>query len=254
MDAGQAIVELRKLRLEALSGDIQRRGPEHQAWKAKVDVVMLGGLGPDSETLSKFRKIRYETYVFDTHHNETYFKARMQDAVGLIEAAIYELELDDGADQGSTVPPTGPIFVVHGRDGARKYELMRLLERTVDAEAVVLHEQANRGATLLEKLLRHAASARFAVVLLTADDEGRPQGSDSDMSPRGRQNVIFELGVFIGLLGRERVAVLRDPEVEEPSDITGLVYIELDRAGAWRHSLLKEIAAADVNVDYSRLP
>ena len=150
--------------------------------------------------------------------------------------------------------PIGPIFVVHGRDDAHKYELMRLLDRTVEPEAIVLHEQVDRGATILEKFERHAQTASFAVVLLTGDDEGHLRGGDSLLKPRGRQNVILELGVFMGLLGRSRVVVLKDADVEEPSDITGLMYIPLDTAGAWRHRLLKELEAAGIKVDFTRIP
>jgi predicted nucleotide-binding protein len=130
---------------------------------------------------------------------------------------------------------------------------MRLLDRAAGPNAIVLHEQANRGETILEKFERHAQAASFAVVLLTGDDEGRLRGGDGALTPRGRQNVIFELGVFIGALGRSNVAVLMD-DVEKPSDINGLVYIPLDAAGAWRHSLLKELQAAGIEVDFNRIP
>jgi predicted nucleotide-binding protein len=39
---------------------------------------------------------------------------------------------------------------------------------------------------------------------------------------------------FFGSLGRERVAILYEPDVEKPSDIDGLVYIELDPDGVWK--------------------
>lgn len=156
----------------------------------------------------------------------------------------------EGSKQLSTV------FVVHGRNSERKWELMRLLDRTlVKAEAIVLHEQINRGATILEKLERHAQEANFAVVLLTGDDEGRLRGDeDQPWRRRGRQNVIFELGIFIGLLGRSRVAVLKDLDLENPSDMQGLVYIPFDSAGAWRHTLLKEIDGAGIEVNFRRIP
>jgi len=57
--------------------------------------------------------------------------------------------------------------------------------------------------------------------------------------------VILELGVFIGLLERSHVVVLKDPSVDVPSDLSGLVYITLDNAGGWRYDLLKELAAME---------
>jgi hypothetical protein len=259
LEPGRAARELQKLRDQAALPGIQRSGPDHKTWKAKVDAVMHGGLGQGSETLREFRDLHYHIGVYSGAPGEAaedarFFAERVGDAAALIDAAIYELELKDGTDEGGHVAPTGPIFVVHGHDGARKHELMRLLERTVGRPAIVLHEQANKGATILEKFERHAESASFAVVLLTGDDEGRLRGSDGPLTPRGRQNVILELGVFIGSLGRERVVVLKDPEVEEPSDLSGLVYIPLDDAGAWRTELLKELAAAGITVDRSRIP
>ena len=45
----------------------------------------------------------------------------------------------------------------------------------------------------------------FAVVLLTPDDEGRKKGTELELESRVRQNVLLELGYFIGRLGREKV-------------------------------------------------
>jgi hypothetical protein len=95
--------------------------------------------------------------------------------------------------------------------------------------------------------------ARAAVVLLTGDDEGGVRTS-TGTHLRGRQNVIFELGFFFGKLGRNRVAVLLEENVEKPSDIDGLVYISLDQSGAWKQALARELEAIDIPVDRSRIP
>lgn len=260
----QASDELRKLREQAALPEVQRNGAEHEAWKAKVDAVMAAGLGQDSATLKKFRSLRYHVGVYsgapgEKDRDRAYFAAQVVRAAGLIDAAVYELDLRSPIGQP---PPAGtgasatnaPIFVVHGRDDARKYELVRLLDRTTDREAIVLHEQASRGATLLEKLERHAQAASFAVVLLTGDDEGRLRDDSAPLRARGRQNVILELGVFLGLLGRSNVAVLIDPDVDRPSDLDGLVYIPLDPGGGWKLLLLKELEASGINVNRNRIP
>jgi hypothetical protein len=120
----------------------------------------------------------------------------------------------------------GPIFVVHGSNLTRAEQVARFVDRSTGREAVILHEQANQGRTLLEKFEHHAHATSFAVVLLTADDEGRRVGED-ELRPRGRQNVVLELGFFLSRLGRDHVVVLLDPGVETPSDIAGLVYVTL---------------------------
>jgi predicted nucleotide-binding protein len=258
----RAVEELQKLRAQAEKPDVQRSGPEHGSWKAKVVAVMENSLGKGSATLSQFNALRYGLGIWtgapgEAERDAQIFAETVKDAAGLIDAAIYQLELQYDSDEDSEVDirnPEGPIFVVHGHDDARKYELMRLLDRAAKPNAIVLHEQANRGKTILEMFERHAQEASFAVVLLTGDDEGRLRGSNGELTPRGRQNVIFELGVFIGALGRSNVVVLMDDGVEKPSDISGLIYIPLDAAGAWRHSLLKELQAATIEVDFNRIP
>ena len=93
---------------------------------------------------------------------------------------------------------------------------------------------------LIEKFEDHAGPAAFAVVLMTPDDEGRALGGD-ELSPRARQNVILELGFFVGALGRRKVAILYDEAIERPSDIDGVSYIAIDQHGAWRLKLAKEM-------------
>ena len=146
-----------------------------------------------------------------------------------------------------------PIFVVHGHDHGLAYQVARVLERATGREAIILHEQANQGRTILEKFEAHAEGVAFAVVLLTGDDEGRKIGAP-DLRPRGRQNVIFELGFFFGMLGRSRVMVLVSEGVEHPSDVAGLVYEVVDPAGSWKQALARELEAAGIGVNHSRIP
>jgi predicted nucleotide-binding protein len=61
--------------------------------------------------------------------------------------------------------------------------------------------------------------------------------------------VIFELGFFIGKLGRERVCALFETGVEIPSDYAGVVFVELDPRQSWRFEVAKEIRAAGLPVD-----
>lgn len=88
-------------------------------------------------------------------------------------------------------------FIVHGRDEATKAVVARFVERQ-GFEAVILHEQANRGRTVFEKFLDEAADAAFALVLLTPDDVGRlASESSASLENRARQNVVLEFGYFV---------------------------------------------------------
>jgi hypothetical protein len=135
------------------------------------------------------------------------------------------------------------VFLVHGHGHQQLREVESYLRR-LELEPTVLMDEAHRGNTLIEKFERVGAGARFVVVLLTADDEGRAlaDGSESPLRRRARQNAILELGYFMGSLGRERVAVLVEPDLERPSDLDGLGYIAL--GGNWKADLRQELAAA----------
>jgi predicted nucleotide-binding protein len=125
------------------------------------------------------------------------------------------------------------------------------LER-LGIEPVILHEQANRGATLIEKLERNS-DVQFAVVLLTPDDEGRLVAPDEVLRPRARQNVVLELGYFVGRLGRAKVCALYGGEIELPSDWHGVIWVALDDRGAWKMELFRELRAAGFSVDMNRV-
>jgi hypothetical protein len=150
--------------------------------------------------------------------------------------------------------PGNTIFLVHGSNVARREEVARFLGTVLGADVpvVILHEQPNLGRTILEKFEESAAQAQFAVVILTADDEARPRGTETWES-RSRQNVVFEMGFFFGKLGRGRVGVLYEAGVERPSDIDGLVYIALDEAGGWKLQLSHEMRACGIDIDLNRL-
>jgi hypothetical protein len=148
--------------------------------------------------------------------------------------------------------PGNTIFIVHGHDEAAKQEVARFLERVVTPKVVILEEQPDLGRTIIEKFEEHAGKVGYAVVLLTADDEGRKRGEEH-LRPRARQNVILELGFFVGVLGRPRVALVYEEGVELPSDIQGVLYLLLDHAGGWKTRLAREMRAVGVPIDTDAL-
>jgi predicted nucleotide-binding protein len=147
---------------------------------------------------------------------------------------------------------TDNIFIVHGQDEIYKLEVARVIEK-IGLSAIVLHEQPNQGRTIIEKFEDNAATAGFAVILLTPDDIGYPINKEEEKKPRARQNVILELGYFCGLLDRKRVCVLYKGDVEIPSDYLGVVYIKIDEAGSWKFSLSKEFKEAGFTIDMNKL-
>lgn len=140
------------------------------------------------------------------------------------------------------------IFIVHGHDGEARETTARFISK-LGLVPVILHEQASRGRTIIEKVEAHD-DVGFAIVLLTPDDEGRAHGTDA-LEPRARQNVLLELGYFIARLGRENVCTLRKGQVAIPSDFAGVVWTDMDGAGGWHLALGKELHAAGYQIDWN---
>lgn len=146
-------------------------------------------------------------------------------------------------------PLSRKVFIVHGHDDGARETVARFLER-IGLEAIILHEQANQGRTVIEKVVAHG-DVGFAVVLLTPDDEGCVKGGTPE--PRPRQNVLLELGYFIGRLGRDKVCALKRGGVEVPSDFAGVVWEQMDNNGGWKQSLARELEAAGHAIDWNKV-
>ena len=69
---------------------------------------------------------------------------------------------------------------------------------------------------------------------MTPDDEGALSGETPQK--RARQNVVFELGFFIGKLGTPNVSALVKGHMEKPSDFDGIGYIDFDAKGEWKET------------------
>lgn len=147
------------------------------------------------------------------------------------------------------------VFIVHGRDIGLMNEVARFLDRLAFTP-VILHEQTDRGKAIISKLQAELADVGFAFVLLTPDDLGYLASSLKTKASRARQNVIFEHGLLIGLLGPDRVCAIIKGDVEVPSDLSGVLYKHLDDGhllDAIAVDLAKELSAAGYDIDVNRL-
>jgi predicted nucleotide-binding protein len=136
------------------------------------------------------------------------------------------------------------VFIVHGR-GQYEDKVARAIEG-MGATAIILQEQLHQGSTpLLTKIGREAEKCGYAVVIYTGDDVGCIRGEEpAGLTPRARENVVLELGFFLGRLGPDKVSVLHDPAVAFPSDFGGIGYYALDPAGAWKTRIEGELRLA----------
>jgi len=76
----------------------------------------------------------------------------------------------------------------------------------------------------LQSLEDQVDASDFAIAIAHADDMATVRGADW---PTPRDNVVFELGLFMGRLGRARAILMepRDEKVKLPSDLAGITSV-----------------------------
>lgn len=181
----------------------------------------------------------------DKINNKVDFLERLLEKVDLLKSDVQEA-VPAAPPKYAVSNDYSNIFVVHGQNSSIKVEVARTLEK-LGLTPIILHEQPNAGKTIIEKFETYSNVA-FAIILLTDDDEGKLK-TDIDLKSRARQNVVLELGYFIGKIGRDRVLPLYSEGVELPSDVHGLLYVPIDKTGTWKFALIKELKAAGFSVD-----
>ena len=133
------------------------------------------------------------------------------------------------------------VFIVHGHDSGLKNEVARFITN-MGYNPIILHEQPNRGKTIIEKI-ETFSNVCYAIILYTPCDKGA-SNNDQDLLPRARQNVVF---------GRERVCALIKEEVERPGDVDGIVYVTYDDRGAWKKDIAKEFNTLGMHFNHNAL-
>ena len=269
----QAAIEMIQIQLKELADivshvneDVDSTKERLERWKSRTVKLLSDKVDPDEG--KKLREITRNFVSYDKAKDVLYDANRYRAFLLPLTEELEKHPKDiissetQGSSKGSPtvlvekpkVSTSRTVFVVHGHDEAIKQSVARFLER-LDLKVVVLHEQPDKGKTLIEKL--EASSSEIdiacAIVILTPDDVGAQLSEKDKLRPRARQNVVFELGYFIAKLGRQRVRALYAEGVELPSDYQGVLYTQLDKPGAWKLELAREIKAAGINVDLNKI-
>lgn len=236
---------------------IQQRGPE-------IRVIFEFDENVSPLTLDKLFEHRWGLSLSDGEFTRTHWSVKDGDLYQVLRDANLLEAPQSPPNDVAELPGDGPakvdvrpskVFLVHGRDEGVKHAVARFLETRVGVEVCVLSERPNGGREILTKFQEEADGASYAVVLMSGDDSATlnsrlmPTGQvPPPPRARARQNVIFELGFFIGKLGASRVCALVPPDVEKPSDFDGIVYVPYDDQEGWQRRLVTELHAADVPV------
>jgi predicted nucleotide-binding protein len=208
----------------------------------------------DKDLIKRIDDIKYNPIFWTTDTPKSTFvecwNIGKDEFVSVLSSIANEIKLydDDNLTKSKSIN-TNKIFIVHGHNETMKLAVKDVIN-SLGLTPIILHEQPNKGRTIIEKFERLSEDVGFAIVLLSADDEM------INHKFQARQNVILELGYFVAKLGRENVVALYDTsrEVVIPSDISGVLYEPYESAnGAWRTEVVQELKAAGYDVDANKL-
>lgn len=191
-------------------------------------------------------------------YSESFYSGKKK-FINLLNVMLEELSLSEDLSHIANnsiqeVSTSNKVFIVHGHNEEMKQAIARFLEK-LDLEPIILHEQPNKGRTIIEKFTDYS-DVSFAIILLSADDFAyRKNQTIDDGMLRARQNVILELGFFLGKIGRHKVSVLYEnvKNFEIPSDYQGVLYTPYDNNGSWRFEIAKELKTVGFNIDINKL-
>ena len=234
---------------------------------AKLDAIMrksemlIRNLhGKDSKYLGDLENISYYGYYSESMIEKVNdWQSGKEKLLNLFNIIKEELSLFAKPDKDAHVETlaseiNNSVFLVHGHDEAMKQSVARVLEK-LGLNPIILHEQPNKGRTIIEKFTDYA-NVGFAIILLTPDDMGYSvKLGQKTAKYRARQNVILEFGYFLGALGRKRVVAFHseNENFEIPSDYSGVLFVPFDTMGQWRLDLVRELQACGYDVDANKL-
>lgn len=259
---GERITELEQFDLETVSSSAPA---DLVALAAAIKDTLIRCFGENTSTFRRFQgaaMIHAFPISFDDvrPNNQRYARESIDRSIALLKEAQRTLREDlvdaehaaeskfDANPSENNTALSRRVFVVHGHDEGARETVARFLMQ-LGFEPIILHEQANQGRTVMEKVEAHG-QVGFAVVLLTADDEGCVKGGTPE--PRARQNVLLELGYFLGRLGRNKVCALKRGTLEIPSDFAGVVWESME-GDSWKQALGRELEAAGHEIDWNKV-
>ena len=177
---------------------------------------------------------------------------RMKKSINSLQGIYERLDLyDESSERSNTARHSfgNNVFIVHGRDDESRYKVA-LFVKELGLNNIILDRQPDEGIiAILDKFEREAKKADFAIALLTPDDVGVLKNeAETQLNSRPRQNVVFELGYFISALGRQKVCLLIKGEIENPSDLDGILYKRID-GDEWKLKVARDMQKAGLPVD-----
>lgn len=248
-----------------------RESDRHELNLSEEEMKLLGEQFEKVRVLFKGKWIRSsdikETEIRETPEKTTYYFSTLtpstifgnplyRDATRQFIKSPPKKEEISKKGEKAKKPLSKNVFIVHGKDDKPKLDLARMLEK-LGFNAIILSEQPDKGRTIIEKLEQETMDIGYVFVILTPEDVITDLAFPPPLPPfppfkfkyRARQNVILELGYFVGKIGRDRVCCLYKGDVELPSDIHGVLFKRFDKSVEDCYKgILEELKAAGYEI------
>ena len=230
------------------------------AWRKKFTAFLSKNFPNQVSVVNEKLDLSVVSISFDDSDLTVFWRQSGDAMEALIDSLIIDIKNDEfdlsevvekiGTPDPEQMTDRTKVFIVHGHDGETKQKTARFIEK-LGFQAIILHEQASRGKTIIEKIEDYS-DVGFAIVLYTPDDSGntKSEAESGNLRGRARQNVVFEHGFLISKIGRSNVVPLVSGDVELPNDISGMVYVSADQ---WQVDIAKEMKAAGYEVDFNKI-
>lgn len=225
-------------------------------WKTRAKNIIDTSMADNSAAVRLANKASYiktsgNLLIKFEEVKSTFITALENTKNALTEDVYGELQLKESENSSPIL--SNKVFIVHGHDSQLKNDVERFIHE-IGLEPVVLHRQADKGNTVIEKFEENS-DVGYAFILLTPDevsmttDQLHVDEQDRNIEYRARPNVIFEFGYFVGKLGRSKACCLHKGDVVIPSDLAGLVYKKVDDSiDAQAYAIIKELKSAGYDI------
>lgn len=231
-------------------------------FKRRGSMVLSNIFDEQHKYVLQFRAIpfKYPYIVWKEGAVDRKWNEGVETTRNLLEAIIEEMDTFPQTEPEPAEPDLPPdlatdgVFVAHGHDEQMLSDIESFLLR-IELQPIILRDQPNLGQTVIEKVEANSDVA-VSIVLFSPDDMGYPrEAGPEDAKLRARQNVVFELGYFIGKLRRGKIILVyrTDDQFDIPSDLGGVVYIPFDDAEKWKGMLVTELDGMGFNLDAGKV-
>lgn len=229
---------------ELLQNRVTTDNPEFKSWHSNVSRFLLNKFGRTSAEYTIFDDTLFDCFSLNEEQKRISCSNGLKTALGIFDDLLEDLQYENKSipDKNNKIT-NNKVFIVHGHNSDLKYRTAHILQK-LGLEPIILQEETNSSKTIIEKIEKYGKQVQAAIILFTPDDIGK-SASGEDIMARGRQNVVFEAGYFMGLLGRNKTILIQsDASIELPGDLNGIVYSD----DVTESTLAKELKAMGFDI------